>query len=287
MPRARAGLNSFGPAPLQLCGRLEVQMTPAVVKRQSLGATMTREERSNLILTFARVLYINGGSTHQTLGAAERLSSCLGFRATIFPHWGELEVQAEDSDSKFISAIEAAPSGVDMDRVASTLRTVEELCDGRLAPGNATEAINRIAEAPPAPTWLFTLAAAVGAVSLAVLFGVQHVTAAALIFGSAAAGAILRRTLARYSTNIILQPFSAALVAAPCRGVPVHGARARPPFPQRHVGFDQRPHKSRHVPTSLCGAHRCGYLDGIAPWARILRRVLTCGTGREGGASLA
>ena len=174
---------------------------------------MTREERSNLILTFARVLYINGGSTHQTLGAAERLSSCLGFRATIFPHWGELEVQAEDSDRKFISAIEATPSGVDMDRVASTLRTVEELCDGRLAPGNATEAINRIAEAPPAPTWLFTLAAAVGAVSLAVLFGVQHVTAAALIFGSAAAGAILRRTLARYSTNIILQPFSAALVA--------------------------------------------------------------------------
>jgi len=174
---------------------------------------MTREERSNLILTFARVLYINGGSTHQTLGAAERLSSCLGFRATIFPHWGELEVQAEDSDRKFISAIEAAPSGVDMDRVASTLRTVEELCDGRLAPGNATEAVNRIAEAPPAPTWLFTLAAAVGAVSLAVLFGVQHVTAAALIFGSAAAGAILRRTLARYSTNIFLQPFSAALVA--------------------------------------------------------------------------
>jgi len=174
---------------------------------------MTREERSNLILTYARVLYINGGSTHQTLEAAERLSSCLGFRATIFPHWGELEVQAEDSDSKFISAIEATPSGVDMDRVASALRTVEELCDGRLAQGNATEAINRIAEAPPAPTWLFTLAAAVGAVSLAVLFGVQHVTAAALIFGSAAAGAILRRTLARYSTNIFLQPFSAALVA--------------------------------------------------------------------------
>jgi len=188
-------------------------MTPAVVKPQSFGASMTREERSNLILTFARVLYINGGSTHQTLGAAERLSSCLGFRATIFPHWGELEVQAEDSDSKFISAIEATPSGVDMDRVASTLRTVEELCDGRLAQGNATEAINRIAEAPPEPTWLFTLAAAVGAVSLAVLFGVQHVTAAALIFGSAAAGAILRRTLARYSTNIFLQPFSAALVA--------------------------------------------------------------------------
>ena len=174
---------------------------------------MTREERSNLVLMVARVLYINGDSTRQTLNAAERLCNCLGLRATIFPRWGKLEVQTEDTDGKFISAIEATPSGVNMDRVASTLRTVEELCDGRLAPANAMEVMNRIAEAPPAPTWLFTLAAAVGAVALAVLFGVRHLTAAALIFGSAAVGAILRRTLARYSTNIFLQPFSAALVA--------------------------------------------------------------------------
>src|SRR5499426_1093223 len=174
---------------------------------------MTLEERSNLVLAIARVLYINGQSTHQTLGAAERLSNCLGFRATILPRWGELELQAEDSEGKFLSAIEADPSGVDMDRVASTLRTVEELCDGRLAPANAMEAINTIAKAPPAPTWLFALAAAVGAVALAMLFGVRHLAAASLIFGSAAAGAILRRTLARYSTNIFVQPFSAALVA--------------------------------------------------------------------------
>jgi len=38
--------------------------------------------------------------------------------------------------------------------------------------------------------------------------------AAGLIFASAATGAILRRTLARCSTNVFLQPFSAALVAA-------------------------------------------------------------------------
>jgi uncharacterized membrane protein YjjP (DUF1212 family) len=174
---------------------------------------MTREEHSNLILAFARVLFINGESTHQTLSAAEHLSNCLGLRATIFPHWGELEVQTEDTDGRFISAIEAAPSGVDMGRVASTLRTVEDLCDGRLAPANAMAAISRIAEAPAAPTWLFTLAAAVGAVALAVLFGVRHLAAGVLIFGSAAAGAVLRRTLARHSTNIFLQPFSAALVS--------------------------------------------------------------------------
>jgi uncharacterized membrane protein YjjP (DUF1212 family) len=188
-------------------------MTPAIVKPQSSGASVTREEYSNLILAFARVLYINGESTDQTLGVAQRLGKCLGFRTTILPHWGELEVQSENTDGKFISAIDAAPSGVDMDRVASTLRTIEDLCDGRLAPASAMEAISRIAERPPSPTWLFTLAAAVGAVALAVLFGVRHLSAAGLIFASAAAGAILRRTLARYSRNIFLQPFSAALIA--------------------------------------------------------------------------
>jgi uncharacterized membrane protein YjjP (DUF1212 family) len=174
---------------------------------------MTGKERSNLILAFARTLYINGESTQQTVRIAERVSNCLRFHATIFPRWGELELQTEDREGKTISAIEATPSGVDMDRVASALRTVEELCGGGLSSANAIEVINRIAEAPPAPTWLFSLAAAVAAVALAVLFGVRHLTAAALIFGSAAVGAILRRTLAGYSTNVFLQPFGAALVA--------------------------------------------------------------------------
>src|SRR6201987_3194709 len=188
-------------------------MSAAIVRPPALETRMTRQERSNLILTFSRVLYINGESTYQTLRAAERLGHCLGSRVTIFPHWGELEVQTEDTDGRLISSIEAAPTGVDMDRVASTLRALEELSTGRLTPASAMESITRIAKAPPAPTWLFTLAAAVGAVALAVLFGVQHLAAAALIFGSAAVGAVLRRTLARYSTNIFLQPFGAALVA--------------------------------------------------------------------------
>jgi len=174
---------------------------------------MTLEERSSMVLAFARVLYINGESTQQTSVVAERVGHCLGSHATIFPHFGELEVQSHDINGKFISAEEATPSGVDMNRVASTLQTVEELCDGRTSPANAMEAIHKIAKAPPLPTWLFALAAGVGAVALAALFGVRHLTAAALIFLSAAAGAILRRTLAHYSTNVFLQPFSAALMA--------------------------------------------------------------------------
>src|SRR5216683_1845636 len=174
---------------------------------------MTLEERSNLVLAFARVLYVNGQSTDQTLTAAARLGDTLGLRAKIMPRWGELQLQAGDGDARLISAVVADPTGVDMDRVASAMRAIEQIGAGRLAPPAAMEAINAISRAPPAQTWLFALAAAAGAVALAVIFGVQHLPAAVLIFVSAAAGAILRRSLAQYSANVFLQPFCAALLA--------------------------------------------------------------------------
>jgi uncharacterized membrane protein YjjP (DUF1212 family) len=174
---------------------------------------MTLKERADLVLAVARVLYVNGQSTDQTLASAERFGHTLGLRAAIMPRWGELQLQVQDSDTRLISVVAADPTGVDMGRVVSTMRAIEDLGAGRLAPAAAKEVIRAISQAPPAPTWLFTLAAAAGAAALAVIFGVQHLPAAALIFVSAAAGAILRRGLAHYSANVFLQPFGAALLA--------------------------------------------------------------------------
>ena len=174
---------------------------------------MTLEERSDLILAFAQVLYVNGQSTDQTLAAAAHLGDTLGLRAKILPRWGELQLQANDKDARLISTVAVDPTGVNMDCVASAMQAIKELDTGRLAPGAAMKVINAISQARPAPTWLFTLAAAAGAVALAVIFGVQHLPAAALIFLSAAAGAILRRGVAQYSANVFLQPFCAALLA--------------------------------------------------------------------------
>jgi uncharacterized membrane protein YjjB (DUF3815 family) len=50
-------------------------------------------------------------------------------------------------------------------------------------------------------------------VALAVIFGVQHVSDTALILASAAVGAVLRRSLAQWSANVLVQPFCAALLA--------------------------------------------------------------------------
>jgi len=174
---------------------------------------MTLEERCDLVLAFARVLYVNGQSTDQTLAAAGRLGRALGLRAEIMPRWGALQLLTEDRDAKFVCASAADPTGVDMDRVASAMRAIDDVVAGRLASLAARETIATISQAPPASTGLFALAAAAGAAALAVLFGVEHFSAAALVFASAGTGAVLRRFLAKFSANVFLQPFCAALLA--------------------------------------------------------------------------
>jgi len=174
---------------------------------------MTLAQRCNLVLAFARVLYVNGQATEQTVAAAEQLGRTLGLRAKVMPRWGELRLRSEDENAGVIAEVEADPTGVDMARVASAARAIGEFSAGRLALPVAAEAIAAISQAPPAPTWLFTLAAGAGAVGLAVIFGVEHPVPMALIFVSAAAGAILRRGVAQASANVFLQPFCAALVA--------------------------------------------------------------------------
>ena len=174
---------------------------------------MTANERIDLVLAFARVLYVNGQATEQTVSAAERLSRAIGLRAIIMPRWGEVQLVADDKDHNLIAHIAADPTSVGMHRVASTMRAIEDIASGRLPPDAAMKTITEISRSPPAPTWLFALAAAAGAVALAVIFGVQHLPAAMLIFVSAGAGAVLRRALSELSENLFLQPFCAAVLA--------------------------------------------------------------------------
>jgi uncharacterized membrane protein YjjP (DUF1212 family) len=170
-------------------------------------------ERSDLVLACARVLHTNGQSTNETVQAAERLSTELGLRATMIAHWEELELRASDGTGSQVSFERGSPTGVNMDRVALAMSTIENWAVGRPSIGAAFENIKAIAHAPPAPTWLFTLAAAAGAAAMAAIFGVHHLSAVLLIMVSAAAGAILRRTLARHSANTLLLPLCAAFLA--------------------------------------------------------------------------
>ena len=112
---------------------------------------MTADERCNLVLGFARTLFINGQATDQTVAAAERLSRALDLRADVMARWGALQLQSDSKTDPFCQ-VPADPAGVDMDRVASTMRAIEDVESGRLAPDAAMKAISAISGAPPAPT---------------------------------------------------------------------------------------------------------------------------------------
>src|SRR5262249_61651872 len=83
---------------------------------------MTPRERAELVLSFARLLYVNGESTHETMVAAEGLGSSLDLDASIGARWGELRVQPRDGDATLFLVAAAGPTGGVMDRVALGMR---------------------------------------------------------------------------------------------------------------------------------------------------------------------
>jgi uncharacterized membrane protein YjjP (DUF1212 family) len=173
----------------------------------------TLEERIEAVLTVAEGLFANGQSTEHVVAIAERMACCCGLDASLFPRWGELALQLRAGSAWVTRISEAAPTGVDMTRVAAISHIAEDAIQGRMAVSQALAETAAAARAAPPPMWLFAVAAAAGASALSVIFGVQHLGAATLVAASAAAGAVLRRLLARISGNPYFQPFAAALLA--------------------------------------------------------------------------
>jgi uncharacterized membrane protein YjjP (DUF1212 family) len=145
---------------------------------------MTLQQRSELIVAFARTLFVNGQSTDQTLSAAHRLAQLFGLRAKLVLRWGELHLQTEQHDTAQLILDSAAnPTSVDINRVVAAMRAIEDLVGGRLTPSAADATIRAIWQTPALPTWIFAAAAAAGATALAVIFGVEHFAALASVEG--------------------------------------------------------------------------------------------------------
>jgi len=115
--------------------------------------------------------------------------------------------------------VAVVPEGIDMNKVLEAERSLDAIGRYKLPLERGLATFGTIAALPPASLGRFVLAAAVGAVALGILFGAQHLRSIALIAFSAGAGALLRRGLARVSTNPFLQPLSAALLAGLIGGI--------------------------------------------------------------------
>jgi uncharacterized membrane protein YjjP (DUF1212 family) len=157
----------------------------------------------------ATLLFVNGQTTERTIEAAERLAAALGVQATLLPRWGELVLQVGSR----CEVMAASPVGVDMGKVAATMRVADQVCEGLIAAEAVRPALEAIGRRPPVSVARFAIMAAAGAASLGVIFGAAHILSLILIAVSTGAGACLRRWLAGISHNLFVQPFCAALLA--------------------------------------------------------------------------
>jgi uncharacterized membrane protein YjjP (DUF1212 family) len=183
-------------------------MSPANGSRVTASA-----EDVALLSTCARLLFENGETTRWTVREVERLGEALGFRAALFPRWGELNVRIEDAAGARYEIVASAPLGVDMRKVTATVDTVDRLHDGRIDAVTARASVDASAKLPPISLFRYAVMAGVGAAALGVIFGAEHLLTLILIAGCAGAGACLRRCLAGISVNPFIQPFCAALLA--------------------------------------------------------------------------
>lgn len=92
---------------------------------------------------------------------------------------------------------------------------------GSLSLDELEDLLEKAEAQPSSPTWMFALAAGLGASLLALIFGAHHTPSVALAFAAAGAGGLARRALAE-RTTAVTQTFAAALIGGLVGALAVH-----------------------------------------------------------------
>jgi uncharacterized membrane protein YjjP (DUF1212 family) len=193
-------------------------------------ASASHADRDQAILdciaTVARLLFVNGQTTEITRLAVDRLGRAFAVEASLLVRWGELVLQV---NGRAVAVVAADPFAVDMKRVATIEKLVDDICNGRITLDGARSSLNAVSRAAPVSATRFAIMAALGAAALGVIFGTFDPITLALIAFSAGAGAVIRRALARFTPNPLIQPLCAALFSGLTGAVAAtHGLTAAP-----------------------------------------------------------
>ncbi|UOD51280.1 threonine/serine ThrE exporter family protein [Orrella daihaiensis] len=172
------------------------------------------------------LLHANGQTTQRLIEDTTRLARAGGIEWQIVPQWDGVfcRWRQKDSQNWDTAILSVRPAGVDMHKVAQTNHVIDLACaDKERLTGADLEALDRqlteIEQYPPSTNIRFVVMAGLGASALGLIFGVADSLVLALIFVTAMLGAAVRRLLAHYSDNLLVQPFVAALIAGVCGGI--------------------------------------------------------------------
>lgn len=179
-------------------------------------------EMGDALLLATTLLFVDGQTTERTRSEIERLSAALGMQSTILLRWDEITVIAHDRQElyRFTAAVE--PIGVDMGRVASTNRLIDDFVHEKLDFAAFRGRLKQIRNEPSVGFFRLVLLAGAGAAALGVIFGVNGMLPLLLIACSAAIGAAIRRCLGLFNHNPFIQPLAASLFAGLFSAASIH-----------------------------------------------------------------
>ncbi|GAA2015020.1 threonine/serine exporter family protein [Nakamurella flavida] len=174
----------------------------------------TADTGADLVAAVAAALLADGAETDKVVERAGQIARAAGGRVELRLDWTTCTVQYTDRSGRVARReFAAAPTTVGMNRVMAVDRAVEDFAAGRRTAAQTLTAVSRARALPPANTALFAAACAVGAVCLAVIFGVDHWQAVGLIAVAAGGAGLLRRAIARRGGSNFTQVGAAALLA--------------------------------------------------------------------------
>jgi len=181
--------------------------------------TASAAEVMELILQATAVIFANGETTERTVAAARQIGHAFGYRATSIPRWDQLAVRLDGPDGVHHNMLAVAPAGIDMNKVLQGEEALDALREHTVPVEALRSRLARIASLPPVAPGRFVLTAAIGAAALAVVYGAEHLATLGLAAFSAGTGGLVRRGLAKVSSNLFVQPFCAAFVAGLIGGI--------------------------------------------------------------------
>ena len=186
------------------------------------AAPVTNRSDQDIVTGAAALLQASGESTAVTLAAVERMNRGLGTRFELVPGWTAVTVTDHSArDASPPRIVPAMPTGISMRAVAVLMRTIDRLGEQTAGRAELVATLGRARQMRPANFWIFLLACATGAGSLAIIFGAQDATAVLLAAGSAALGGAVRRLLGLAHIGSIGQVFAAAFLAGIIGGLAV------------------------------------------------------------------
>ena len=187
-------------------------------------------DRIACILRAAALLHTNGQTTQRVIEETTRFARAFGYEAVVLPQWDFILLRfrpwsAEASTPWRDVSVHVRPTSVAMNKVSQTTHLIDRVS---VLPSPLTEEevsraeveIIAIEALQPSSYLRFVMMTGLGAAALGLIFGVTSSLTLALIFFTAALGAILRRALA--GENLFVQPLVAASVAGLVGGASRH-----------------------------------------------------------------